>query len=232
MESCFYCGNEPSRYYRDIYGLICCDFHLEKDLTVGRCFECSRLTVKSGHILKDGRILCDVCKKLAVSTDKPFDWMLEEVMLRFKKVGFGHIKTSGITIYSATPQEMAAYKKEEINIYNGGFCRLMSNGTIDIYVQSHQTKIHFAGTLAHELMHAWCFQHNIMNMSDQWCEGLCNLMSYYVYSTIDYPLARYYEKCLFENDDPIYGEGFRIVHQYWKEHGWSGLKQYVKSFVE
>lgn len=227
MKCCICCGSMPPRYYEDRWGRISCTPHIDIDHSVDYCFECGGFAVKAGNTLPDGRILCPDCQKIAVSTDKPFDWMLEEVMQRFRKVGFGHIRTKNLTIYSATPKEMAEYKGEEVNVYNGGFCCQKVDGSIDVYVQSHQTKIHFAGVLAHELMHVWCFQHNI-KMTKPWEEGLSNLMSYYVYSTINFPLARYYEECLFKNDDPYYGDGFRTVHQYWKENGWAGLKVRIK----
>ncbi|MDO4800643.1 MAG: hypothetical protein Q4A15_00615, partial [Prevotellaceae bacterium] len=94
--------------------------------------------------------------KIAVSPKRPFDWMLGQVIERLHKAGFTDLRVDDITIWTATSQEMAAYKKSEVSIFNEGFCSLQSNGKIKIFVQSHHTKIHFAGVLDHELIHAWC----------------------------------------------------------------------------
>ena len=64
-----------------------------------------------------------------------------------------------------------------------------------------------------------------MNIPSQIAEGMCNLASYYVYHSIDFPLARIYEKQLFDDPDPIYGDGFRAIYDIYKDNGWDAIRQ-------
>ena len=226
LEKCFYCGDRlVFTHYKDIYGQHCCKSHVDDENTVGYCMECLKLTKTAGNIIPDGRLICPDCLKIAVSPKRPFDWILKQVVARLHDAGFTDLRVDDITIWTATSQEMAAYKKSQVSVFNEGFCSLQQNGKIKIYVQSHHTKIHFAGVLAHELVHSWCFKHGLLSIPDQIAEGICNLASYYVYHTIDFPLARIYEQQLLQDPDPVYGEGFRAMFDIYKEHGWDAVRQ-------
>lgn len=228
MDKCFYCNSTLFlSHYVDIYGNHCCKKHLDTDGTVAYCTECQKLVKKAGNMIEDGRVICPDCMKIAVSPKQPFGWMLGQVVARLHQAGFKDLRTEDITIWTATSKEMAAYKKSEVNVFNGGFCAITPDGKIRIYVQSHHTKIHFAGVLAHELLHAWCFKHGLFNIPEQMSEGMCNLASYYVYHTIDFPLARLYEKLLFEDSDPVYGDGFRSMYVFYQKNGWDGVRKLI-----
>ena len=54
---------------------------------------------------------------------------------------------------------------------------------------------------------------------------MCNLASKYVYHSIDFPLARKYEKQLIDDPDPIYGDGFRAIYDIYKDNGWDAIRQ-------
>lgn len=225
MDKCFYCNSTLIlSHYVDLYGKHCCKKHIDSERTVAYCTECLKLVKREGNEIMDGRVICPDCMKIAVSPKRPFDWMLGQVVERLHRAGFDDILAKDVTIWTATSKEMAAYKKNETDIFNEGFCSLQQNGKIKVYVQSHHTKIHFAGILAHELLHAWCFKHGLLNIPPIVAEGMCNLASYYVYHTIDFPLARIYEKQLFEDPDPIYGDGFRAMYEVFKEYGWDGVR--------
>lgn len=225
MDRCFYCNSILLlSHYIDAYGQHCCKKHIDEEHSVAYCSECRKLVKRSNNIIDDGRIICPDCMKIAVSPKHPIDWMLGQVVERLHQAGFHDLKVDDITIWTATSKEMAAFRKSDVEVFNEGFCTLQLNGKIKIYVQSHHTKIHYAGILAHELLHAWCFKHNLLDIPPQISEGISNLASYYIYHTIDYPLARLYEKQLFEDPNPIYGDGFRQVYSIYKEYGWDGIR--------
>jgi hypothetical protein len=96
-----------------------------------------------------------------------------------------------------------------------------------IYMLTHLTKIEFAGVLAHEMLHAWQTQNGI-NMSPKSMEGLCNLGSYLMYQTLASSLTKICLRNLHENPDPVYGDGFREMHGYLEELGWSDLIKSVR----
>lgn len=225
MDRCFYCNSIILlSHYKDIYNNHCCKKHVDEEGCVAYCSECLKLISKQGNQLADGRLICKECMGIAVSPDRPYDWILKQVLARLYKAGFSDLNIKDIIIWIATSQEIAMYKKGTINVFNEGVCSIQENGKIKIYVQSHHTKIHFAGVLAHELLHAWCFQHGLLNIPDPIAEGMCNLASYYVYHSIDFPLARIYENMLFIDEDPTYGDGFRAMYKLYEEHGWNGVR--------
>lgn len=228
MERCFHCNSLIfGSHYTDLYNNHCCKKHVDQEESVGYCSECLKLVPKRENLLKDGRIVCGECLSIAVSPDRSFDWILKQVLARLFKAGFEDLKVKNITIWTATSEEMAMYKKGGINVFNEGFCSITENGKIKIYIQSHHTKIHFAGVLAHELLHAWCFQQGLFNVPPPIVEGMCNLASYFVYHSIDFPLARIYESMLFADEDPVYGDGFKAMYQVYNEHGWNGVRTVV-----
>jgi hypothetical protein len=214
-------------HYIDIYGNSCCKDHIDEEGSVAYCSECYKLVPAQGNQLVDGRIICKDCMSIAVSPDRTYDFMFKQVVARLNKAGFSDLKVDDITIWIATSEEMAMFKKDSVDVFNEGFCSIQNNGKIKIYIQSHHTKIHFAGVLAHELLHAWCFQHKLFNIPSAISEGFCNLASYYVYHSINFPLARIYEDMLFKNEDPIYGGGFRKMFEIYKECGWDGVRNVV-----
>lgn len=225
MEKCFSCGKGLlEEYYTDIYGTPSCKCHIDSDKSVSVCSECLQFVRTEGNTISDGRVICPECMKIAVSPKRPYDWILNQVLERLHQFGFDNIMASDVKIWTATSKEMAAYRKSDVNVFNEGFCSLTPNGKIKIYVQSHHTKIHFAGVLAHELLHAWCFRYGLYNIPPEIAEGVCNLGSFAIYSTIDYPLSKIYIKQLFDDKDPIYGDGFRAVYEFYKEHGWDGVR--------
>lgn len=226
---CFYCHKyNPSTYYKDREGRICCQSHM--DDTVAYCSECFRLVKKAENTLSDGRVICPDCIRIAVSPKQPFNWIVDQVLARMKSYGFGALDMTRITIWSATTKEMAMYRKAAINVFNEGFCRLKKDGKIDLLIESHLTKIHFAGVLSHELMHAWCFQNGFYSIPQEWSEGICNLCSYLTYQSIDFPLAKVYQDNMMEDPDPIYGDGFRMVLEFYKRYGWGGIMKKIKEF--
>lgn len=228
MKRCFYCHSIiTSAYYKDRYGVCCCEKHVEFEKNVTFCTECMKLVPVSGNQLPDERVICKSCMAIAISPDRPYDWVLEQVVTRLNSAGFRDLKVADITIWTATSEEIAMFKKSDVNVFNGGFCSIQSNGKIKIYIQSHHTKPHFAGVLAHELLHAWCFQNRLFNVPKPIAEGFSNLGSYYMYESIDHPLAKVYIEQLFSDTDPDYGEGFRYMYEIYKKYGWDGVRNVV-----
>ena len=228
---CLYCNTIiDGKYVEDRYGNVCCASHIDNN-EVGVCGECLKLVPIQGNKLPDGRIICPDCMKIAVTPSRPYDWIEKQVLARLQNWGFGDLDMSRITIWTATSKEMAMYRKKDINVFNEGFCRLFPETMkVDLFVESHLTKIHFAGVLAHELLHAWNFQNLIINIPDEWSEGMCNLSSYLTYKSIDFPLARIYEENMMKDPDPIYGDGFRMVLDFYNRYGWDGIRQHIQQY--
>ena len=228
---CFYCNKTiDGRYVEDRYGNVSCASHIDNG-EVEVCGECLRLVPVQGNRLLDGRVVCHDCMKIAVTPSRPYDWIEKQVWARLQNWGFGDLDMSRITIWTATSKEMAMYRKKDVDVFNEGFCRLWPETMkVDLFVESHLTKIHFAGVLAHELLHAWNFQNLILDIPNQWSEGMCNVASYLTYKSIVFPLARIYEENMMKDPDPIYGDGFRMVLDYYERYGWDGIRQHIQQY--
>lgn len=226
MTKCFHCGQAISAaYYKDQYGNCCCLRHIDEEGSVAYCGECERLVARAGNTLSDGRVVCPECMKIAVSPERPFDWILEQVVARLRSFGLTGLEACKIRIWTATDREMAANLKKDINPYEG-FCQTNADGTLTVYMRSHHTKINYAGILAHELTHAWCRKEGLEYIAEVE-EGMCNLACFCMYQSIDFPLARIYEKRMFDNPDPIYGDGFRAMYTLYQSGGWDAVRKKV-----
>ena len=86
--------------------------------------------------------------------------------------------------------------------------------TYKIYILRDMPTFHFIATAAHELMHVW----QRLNGSDRnrliTVEGSCNYASYLVLSTYEDKRAKYIIESLKQDDNPIYGDGFRLIKEF------------------
>lgn len=226
------------RYYIDSWEHKICESHLNTDVVF--CSSCTGFT-KKDITLADGRILCSICMGIALKPGDPVDPVMKAVVNALFKVGFDDLRMGEINaVEIVSAGKMAELRKSPVNLHNKGLA--LSNVSTSfgmlggrtqkmqhtIYILSHLTKIEFAGTLAHEMLHVWQTQNGIF-LSPKLTEGLCNMGSYLMYNTLASSLTKIYLKNLSENPDPIYGDGFREIYRYFEELGWRGL---IKSIRE
>ena len=76
--------------------------------------------------------------------------------------------------------------------------------------------------MAHEFLHVWQHENGI-KFSPMYAEGLCELGGHLVYTEDSSELARYLAQKMMKNKDPIYGNGFRLMHQKLSALSWPGL---------
>lgn len=225
------------RYYIDSWDHKICESHLNNDAVF--CSSCTAFT-KKDIVLSDGRILCNVCESIAIKPNDSVDPIKRTVINALLKVGFADLRIEDIdSIKVVSAEKLAELRKMPINPNNKGLTLskvstsfgLLSGKkqemTHTVYMLSHLTKIEFAGTLAHEMLHAWQTQNGI-KMSPKLTEGLCNMGAYLMYNTLASSLTKIYLKHLHESPDPIYGDGFREVYALYEEWGWSDLIKNVK----
>ncbi len=88
----------------------------------------------------------------------------------------------------------------------------------------------FVGTLAHELGHAWLFLASVDDARPWQEEGFCNVLSYLIHrhrSQQGNAEASFYLRCLEEDPDPVYGEGFRRVRAQLKSYGYAQALRFI-----
>jgi hypothetical protein len=83
-------------------------------------------------------------------------------------------------------------------------------------------QIEFEAVLAHELLHVWIDYNNI-KLNKSKLEGFCNLGSRLVYDNYNLELAKVLKSSMKNNDDPIYGKGYKYMNSLLEIHGWDKL---------
>ena len=230
---CFICENNiVGKYFIDAWNHRICEKHVNNDVVL--CSSCHVFTKKE-HVFEYDYTLCPICSRSAVTTNDSIDIILKSVINKLSRAGF-KIDFNTVTIKICDAREMAKVRNSSINIMNKGLTLTEVHSSIgamifgakkfkhNIYMLNHMPKIEFAGILAHELLHVWQTQNGI-NLSSKLTEGLCNMGSYLMYTQLGGTVTEYYIKALFENTDPIYGDGFKYVYAKYEEIGWDGIKQ-------
>jgi hypothetical protein len=91
-----------------------------------------------------------------------------------------------------------------------------------VHLLEHLPALELEGILAHELMHVWLFERKA-KLSHRQIEGFCNLGNYLIFSRRPSPMASYLLRNLKEDNDPIYGAGYRDMRRQLDELGWKRL---------
>ncbi|MBK7143295.1 MAG: hypothetical protein IPH75_14570 [bacterium] len=236
-DRCAICGKPIlGNYLYDSYGA---KVHSEHKTEAKQCDYCSRfLTAESegGEQYPDGRTVCGLCKKSVVSSQHEADSLLlvAKALLRMQGIVIKQgdfdlelVSREGMSALSDRPgPEKAGFTHIQQSKYLGG---LFKDTEVKIYILDRMPRIHFIATAAHELMHVWFGLNDRFHTEDILAEGSCNYASYLVLlnypKEVDHVIDR-----MMEDDDPIYGEGFRRVNRYVEEVGIAAWLNYIREF--
>lgn len=190
--------------------------------TVPECSTCKRLISKShtngGMRYGDGRTICSICHATAVTTDA----QVKAVLLDTTSIlqSFGLILNPDIlTIYLQEANKTDRNSGVVLSETKPGIMRCQEslvNGALhqrqfNIFILTGLPKIHFMGTLGHELFHVVSRLRGY-RLPPAWEEGVANLVQYLVLQRFhDRPEAKYLIHNLLHSPDPIYGDGFRMT---------------------
>jgi len=194
------------------------------------CNSCDRILSPKGsggaYRYSDGRNICGFCKKLAVTEGVAANRSRRRVQEMLEQKGFLGIPKN-IKVVLSHAQGLSAHSRKRntagLTLSHYHFSDYKRVGiTHQIGILSGLPKIEFEAVLAHELLHVW--QHeNGVKFSPVYCEGLCELGGYLVYSEEKTDLARHFLEKMFQSKDPTYGNGFRIMQKKLEKSGWSAL---------
>jgi len=230
---CAFCGKPISgKYIQDYWQNSYCAVHLK---SIPQCDYCGRFigsdSTQGGKMYQDGRKICGLCLKKAVSDPQEGRRVLNKV--------HGLLEASGIDIQPFNP-DFALIKRSKLKeLVKGGekqgfatYHRQMRNKKIisfkmEIFILDGLPETHFAAACAHELMHIWFYSRNIIDASPALIEGSCNMAAYLVLIQKKTPEAEYLIKSLFADRSRHYGIGFRKVHKLVHKIGIQGWLQYV-----
>ena len=217
---CVICGNEiRGRYLVDVWQQPMCAGH-----NIEYCSSCGRF-VKPGDLhLPDGRCLCSYCVPTIVRTQQHIEWVEQRVRPMLAKNGIGDLPAS-IPIKLVSPAEIARLNgSAQVNLNQQGLTKSSKSMSIlgtkcshTIYMQDNLPRIRFAGVLAHEMLHVWMNEKGI-TLQPMLTEGFCNVGSYIVFKAIDNDLSLHMIKLLEQDRDPVYGDGFRKVVEFYRKN--------------
>lgn len=235
---CSICGEEiTGQYYQNDFGDIVHASHIGQ---YPPCEYCGRLTAETltgkGTRYPDGREICGICLKSAVTDIKEAHKVLDEDREALRKHGIEIEQEFRLQLVSKT--RMAGIGPTS-NHDLRGFAELKERSMmlgmvkeqkINIFALSGMPKEVLRGVLAHELMHVWMFTHGPESTDPALAEGSCEYAAYLVMKDRKSDLARYALKEMQERDDPVYGEGYRKVTGFVQSVGEAGWLDYIREF--
>ncbi|MCR4801031.1 MAG: hypothetical protein K5860_11035 [Bacteroidales bacterium] len=209
---CYVCGKKViGGFYCDWHRNVACMSHLY-DGKLHYCFSCNRICDMGSKELYQGNWLCSKCQTNVV-TEQQCAKMAQWVKDVYSCTPIGEI--GKCFLKSMTPIEMCTYSG---NKNCEGLARQRGNEHT-IFFYRHMSIVHFTDVLAHELLHIWQYEHNYFP-EPLYCEGFCNLGSFFVLNAINNAESKNRIKILTIDPDPIYGEGFRLMKSLYDEGGW------------
>ncbi|MEN8193508.1 MAG: protein DA1 [Bacteroidota bacterium] len=224
------------KYLTDLYDLKYHNYH-ENELH--RCDNCNMLisqnTTKGGVQYSDGRNICNNCKNKAVSTNTEYERSLKKIIRSLRNYRL-EISLENVKVHAVDRNKLKQVSNTKYSNSARGYCQttvLKSSSEIrrshDIYILDRVPAKYIEATLAHELMHVWINENIDHKLSTQLEEGSCNYISY-TYLKSDYSEdAQNIIKQMKEDQDPIYGEGFRKVYKNFNGKYLTELLKYLKN---
>lgn len=181
------------------------------------CFSCGRILSTGAKNIGSNVQICSVCASSSITTSSQVEACRKKVFAVFKSLGI-----SGI------PEDIPVELKST-DLMGGALGRIRYSvsrnkkfADFSIEMTFGLPELHFRGVLAHEMLHSWLVLYG-REVTDDECEGFCNLGSGFVYQKDDTAFAKYLLKRLYENADKIYGEGYRLQKERYEKLGWKGL---------
>ena len=229
------------KYLTDLYGL---KYHPHHENEIHRCDNCNMLisqnTTKGGVKYSDGRYICNICKKKAVTTETEYTRSLSKIISGLKNYGL-NINLNNVEVHAVDRNKLKNVSDGKYSNSARGYCLTTvkeSNWGLSskitkshsIYVLDKVPPKYIEATLAHELMHVWINENVEHKLSSKLEEGSCNFIAY-TYMKSDYSVdAQNIIKQMKDNPDPIYGDGFRKVYSNFKGKYLSELLNYLKRY--
>lgn len=187
-----------------------------------RCDTCGRII--SGYAKQIGKkaVLCDVCAATSVTTSAQIERCRVQVLSMFKSFGINGVPED-IPI-KLKNKDLMEGAEGHIKYLRSGL-GIFSDFRIEIVFGLPED--HFKGVLAHEMLHSWLVLYG-REVTKEECEGFCNLGCAWVYQKIDTDLSKYLLKRMYESEDRIYGDGYRLQKERFEKLGWAGLLESLR----
>lgn len=192
----------------------------------------SKKTTRSVYQYSDGRIICGICKKLAVTRPWSINKIKRQLLSGLERLGFVGIPLNFdlmLVDKNTITSHSRAHHTQGLTVTKKSYSKKAGRQLIHhILVLNGLPEILFKGVLAHEILHIWQHEHGF-KLDEKYTEGLCNLGSYWVYKNDRSELAQILLKRLIESEDKIYGTGFRLMLKKFENKEW---KTFIAELIQ
>jgi hypothetical protein len=206
------------------------------------CYSCQRVICDrmtgGGVRYGDGRSMCNRCRRSAIDQPAQSQPVLLKVRKSLARLGLdiGQIETP---LQLADQQELNRRSSKSYSKQPAGMAchsTVTRNGQVierrvdAILILHGLPQEHFAAIAAHELCHSYLFINEFPELQPSVEEGLCELTKHLWLTQQKTPEAAFRLKLLDNNDDPIYGDGYRAARRGLDRMPLDGLLQHVRRY--
>ncbi|MBL1213183.1 MAG: protein DA1 [Ignavibacteriae bacterium] len=215
-------SNIDGNYYKDFWGNI---VHWEHLSSSKECEYCRRIIssqiTNGGKVFTDGRHICNLCGKSSVTTKYKSKQLFDEAKFKLQLEGI-KIGDVEIELHLVNLTELKKIVKDNHKNNVRGYSTYnyrKQNGKIinrefDIYILNNMPQSYFIKVAAHELMHIWQYLNSPEDNNKTLSEGSCEYASYLVVKKYYGKYYDFIKKNFNENEDPVYGGGFKRVKKF------------------
>lgn len=237
LERCVICGRPiEGEHLVDIWGQSSHKEHNGKKISL--CDSCGRIIspgTLGGETYSDGRLICGICKKSSVTDVQSIRPVLAELIKLLGGYGIRPLpndipvslvdrKTLAVKSLGSDKENTRGFTKSMARVQNGKITSFKHR----IYILDGLPLTEFKGVLAHELFHVW-LNENKVKMAGKETEGFCNLGIMLVNMNVKSEYAQVLQDQLEQNNDPVYGEGYRMMKKKLDDMGWANLLSWVRN---
>lgn len=216
---CIICGATINGHYLyDWIGNCVCGKHDNEKLE--RCISCGQFCGEDAVDVGSGKKICGHCKRYRIEPEDVAT-IKNHINSIYKSTIIGEI--TGWRFEFISFEEL--YKRTN-NEKTRGLAQSVGDD-YTIFVYRELSRVMFAETLAHEMLHVYQYKQKITS-NEQNVEGFCNLGSYVILKSINTPESRNAIMGLKESEDPIYGAGFRKMLAAYESGGWQAALDELK----
>jgi len=212
----------PERILKDFWGNIFCSHHRNE---LSQCTSCGRLICEAltegGFHYPDGLIMCSLCDRRGIFSLQRGEELLKKMRKELKKNGLD-LGAALTPLRLVDRNELFRRSRRASNeghallgLTRGMITsigkRVVKRRFMEILIQRGLPDEQFKLVAIHELCHAWVFHRGIHHLPIQVEEGLCVLSEYLWLRRQNTPEAHFWMLRLKRNQDPVYGDGFRLA---------------------
>ncbi|MCH7548541.1 MAG: hypothetical protein IH969_03225 [Candidatus Krumholzibacteriota bacterium] len=225
---CDLCGGViQGEYVIDYWGNA---YHLRHTKEAPMCDSCSRFIspdlTGGGVRYDDGRYICGLCRDKSVKSIEEILELVNEVAAHMSSLGM-EVEYKGMKVHLVGRDQMQNLAGEHSSGLRG-FTDYEEDWRIFGHVRGRKLNVYFLyamprmeliSTIAHELGHIYMFNHGRFGNDRAWSEGSCNYAAWRVLGKYPGRDSSFFRANMMQDDDPVYGAGFRRVKRYAEAEG-------------